>query len=76
MLEKDYNAALSRYQQAMRMSGVSGMDVTADAQDVINTVEELKQDVIRLKKRLAGESALKKAELLEEKMETFLKDRR
>jgi len=76
MLEKDYNAALSRYQQAMRMSGVSGMDVTADAQDVINTVEELRQDLIRLKKRLVGESALKKAKLLEEKMETFLKDRR
>ncbi len=52
------------------------MDVTADAQDVINTVEKLKQDLIRLKKRLAGESALKKAELLEENMETFLKDRR
>ena len=76
MLEKDYNAALSRYQQAMRMSGVSGMDVTADAQDVINTVEELRQDLIRLKKRLVGESALKKAKLLEEKMEIFLKDRR
>lgn len=76
ILKKDFNAALSRYQQAVRMYGVSGMDISSDVEDVIKTVEKLKKDLIVLKNRLEEETVIKKSEQLEEKMNLFLSERR
>jgi predicted RNase H-like nuclease (RuvC/YqgF family) len=58
------------------MFAVSGMDITADIQDVANTVERLKKELADLKGRVADDELLQKIAGLESKMDKFLSDKR
>ncbi|MCJ7643346.1 MAG: hypothetical protein MUP28_02565 [Candidatus Aminicenantes bacterium] len=75
-IEDAYDSALSRYGQSNRMFAVSGMDITADIQDVANTVERLKKELADLKGRVADDELLQKIAGLESKMDKFLSDKR
>jgi hypothetical protein len=57
------------------MLSVSGMDVTSDIEDVINTVEGLKKELADLKDHVADDKLLLKVEDLGSKIEKFLSDK-
>ena len=75
-LEKDFDGALKRLHQAGRMAGLSGMDTTSEAEDVIKNVEKIKEDLTMLIDRLEEEKLLKRAERLEERINKFLRENR
>ena len=74
-IEDAYGSALSRYGRSNRMLSVSGMDITSDIEDVINTVEGLKKDLADLKDRVADDKLLQKVADLESKIEKFLSNK-
>lgn len=75
-IAKAFDEALGRYGQANRMTGVSGMDVTADIGDVAGRVDALKKELAGLEARLRDEKLLAKARDLGTRMERFLSDKR
>jgi len=74
LLEKEFNAALSQYQQYVRMAGVSGMDITFEAGDVVSKVEALKEELADLKEQLTDEPLLQEAENLSNRMDKFISE--
>ena len=74
-IDDAYGSALSRYGRSNRMLSVSGMDVTSDIEEVINTVEGLKKELADLKDRIADDKLLQKVEGLGSKIEKFLSDK-
>jgi hypothetical protein len=75
-IAKAFDVALGRYGQANRMTGVSGMDVTADIGDIAGTVDALKKELAGLEARLTDEKLLAKTRDLGTRMERFLSDKR
>jgi hypothetical protein len=74
-IEDAYDSAMSRYGRSNRMLSVSGMDVTSDIEDVINTVEGLKKELADLKDHVADDKLLRKVADLGSKIEKFLSDK-
>jgi hypothetical protein len=75
-ISRAYDAALSRFGQANRTLGTSGLDTTADLADSVSAVESLKKQLEELIPRLKDEKASSKARDLASRMEKFLADRR
>lgn len=75
-IAKAFGDALGKYAQASRMSGVGGLDITADVGDVAVTVEALRKDLADLETRLTDEKLIAKAADLGSRMERFLSDKR
>ena len=75
-LENDFETALKQMQKAGRMAGLSGMDTTSEAEDVINGMERIKENLIMLKNRLKEGRLLKRADGLEERIKRFLRENR
>ena len=75
-IAKAFDGALRRYGQANQMTSVSGMDVTADIEDVVGTADALKKELAELEARLTDEKLLAKARDLGTRMERFLSDKR
>lgn len=71
-MEKEFNAALSQYQQYVRMAGTTGMDITFEVGDIESLVEKLKEELVEFKKQQPDESLLPKADVLIERMDRFL----
>lgn len=75
-IAKAFGDALGKYGRANRISGVSGLDVTADIGDITVTVEALKKDLSELEAGLTNEKLLAKAGDLGARMDRFLSDKR
>ena len=74
--ETEFRSALTRYQQANRTLGVSGLDTTSDMDDAVGAVAKLREDLAAWKQKLTDKKVIEKADQLELRMETFLKNRR
>jgi hypothetical protein len=72
-LEDEFSAIKQQMAQAERAAGVSGMDMTSEADSAMGAAEELLKKVQELKESLAEENALQKAEELESQLRAFLK---
>ncbi len=75
-IAKAFGDALAKYGQANRMSGVGGLDVTADIGDIAVTVEALRKELSELEAGLTDEKLLAKAGDLGARMDRFLSDKR
>ncbi len=72
-LEDEFSAIKQQMAQAERAAGVSGMDMTSEADSAMGAAEALLKKVQELKESLAEENALQKAEELEQQIGAFLK---
>ena len=72
-LEDEFSAIKQQMAQAERAAGVSGMDMTSEADSAMGAAEALLKKVQELKEGLAEENALQKAEELEAQLQAFLK---
>lgn len=75
-IAKAFDAAVSRYGQANRMTNVSGMDVTADIGDIATTVDALNRDLAALDERVTDDELGARIAALADRMERFLSDKR
>ncbi len=75
-MDAGFRSALTRYQAANRTLGVSGLDTTSDMEDAIGAVTKLKEELEAWKQKLTDKKLILKADQLEARMETFLKNRR
>ncbi len=75
-IDEAFRAALTRYQQANRTLGVSGLDTTSDMEDSVGAVEKLKEELAAWKQSLTDKKLIAKAGELESRMEIFLKNHR
>ena len=71
-----FDAAVSRYGQANRMTNVSGMDVTADIGDIATAVDALSRDLAALGERVTDDTLGARIAALAGRMERFLGDKR
>ena len=75
-MEKAFSEQMSRYGQANRAMGVSGLDTTSDIEDVIGAVKRLEKELEDFVSRMDGGPLLDKAENLRERVKKFLDDKR
>ena len=71
-LEEEFKSAQMQLLQAERRAGLSGMDVTHEAQMAVDTVKRIQKRLIELKEELTSEEEIRKAEELEKKIEDFI----
>lgn len=69
-LEDKFNSASRQFLDAARMAG-TGLDTTSDANNALNRVRKVKNELTSLKGRLEEEAAIKRAEKLEAKISAF-----
>jgi hypothetical protein len=75
-IARAYDAALSRYGQANRMTNVSGMDTTDDIGDIASTVGGLRKELADLEGRTEDDALLARIGALAARMDKFLSDKR
>ena len=71
-LEEEFRSAQMQLLQAERRAGLSGMDVSHEAQMAVNTVKRIQERQTELKEELTTEEKIKRAEELEKKIEDFI----
>jgi hypothetical protein len=74
-MDAGFRSALTRYQAANRTLGVSGLDTTSEMEDAIGAVTKLKEELTAWKQKLTDKKLIVKADQLDARMETFLKNR-
>ena len=76
VLERDFESSLKRVRQSERVLALSGADTSADIDDALMNVEEIKGKLIALKERIEDEKLLKKADALEQRINRYLRENR
>ena len=66
-----FESARARFQKALRSSGLTGMDMTADADAAMEEVKRVEKAFAGLKKKLVSETAKKKAATLDQAIRLF-----
>ncbi len=72
-IRKEADLAMSQYARALRFMGGLGMDMIGDMEIAISRLKKVKNELQNLKSRLQDETALEKAELLETRINNFIK---
>jgi hypothetical protein len=76
VLERDFESSLKRVRQSERVLALSGADTSADIDDALMNVEEIKEKLIALKERIEDEKLLKRADALEQRINRYLRENR
>ena len=72
-LEERFGLASRQFLGAQRIAAGTGLDTTSDVEEAIREIKKARNELIRLRERLVEESAIKRAEKLEAKMDEFYK---
>ena len=72
-LRERYAVVVNKFTSAAGRSGMIGMDTTFDSETAVTQIQKLRSELAELLKKLTEERAIRQAEALSEKIETFCK---
>lgn len=70
-LEKRFEKAARAFAGSGRMSGMTGVDMTAGAEQAVRAVKQVRDELAGLKRGLSEEKARERADALQKKIEEF-----
>jgi hypothetical protein len=72
-LKKEFDLAMNQYMRALKYTSGFGMDMVGDLEMAVARIKKVQNDLRNIKNTLQDEAAREKADILETKIDTFLK---